>query len=360
MLIPNIAWANISAPPEPSRGNITGQGFFKQISVLSEDLTINLSEVTKHGNAIIRAHYKIYTPVSIKNLELIFVANNLTESKYLVEIDDQFVNGYLKKFDTIPSIWFPPDSVLFQSKKIPFLYTHEGLISFVIDSLSAGEHTLSVSYEADISEWYEHDELSITRAFVYILKPYQGWKEFKNLNLNIFIPDGWDYSTNLEMEQHGSSAIHGFWEELPAHHLAITFRPKEGGVRIVSLLCVLIIGVGAAFVLILWMKIVATYRVREKKSKIIQIGNDILVAFVATVLFYIIYAYEPELKKYLLDNHLNPFYTYGNGYFIIAFPVIWFLALIPVGFVDYFLTSSIKNKLSAGVDKSAVGETANE
>jgi len=336
-LISNIAWANLARPPEPKNGNILGQGDLQSISVLSEELRIDLSEVAQGGDAKIRAYYKIYSPTPVTDLELIFVANNLTNSRYLVEIDDQFVDGYIRELALTPS-----DSVMFKSNKIPFHYTNEGLIAFSVNYITAGEHTLEISYEANVAEWYESDELSITRAFVYILKPYEGWKEFRNLNLILYMPSGWEYTSNLEMESHPNAphVTSGFWEELPAHHLAITFRPKEKGVTILSFLFVISCVLVFIFLSQLWMLTVIKFRLKKNRSKIIQIISDIFLSFMATVFFLTVYLFEPDLKRYLLDSHLNPFYTYGIAYVIFYFLIIWIISLIIILIVDYFLTKS--------------------
>ena len=58
-----------------------------------------------------------------------------------------------------------------------------------------------------------------------------------------------------------------------------------------------------------------------------------------------IYFIEPELKNHLLDDQLNPFYTYGIAYSIFASPIVLVVALIITFLADYFLTKKYKNKL---------------
>lgn len=338
------AFGNISAPPQPKEGNISGQNSFSDISVINEDLTINLSEVVDGRTAKINALYRIHVSKNLRNLNLVFVANNLTESKYMVKIDDVFVNGDLREYDSIPQGWYPPDSIDFLGNKIPFKYTHKGLIAFTIDSLSIGEHTLEVSYEADVAEWYNKEDLAITKTFVYILKPYQGWKEFKNLNLNLFIPNDWECTSNIQLDQSYPHALHGFWEELPAHHLAIAISPKQNYAESISIMFVIVSGVISLLLLVMWMYVVTNYRIKNRKHRIIQILNVIFVAFIATVILYIIYYKEADIKNHLLDGQLNPYYTYGDAYFIIVSPIIWLMAIIIAFVIDFILTKKVNSK----------------
>lgn len=338
--------ANISAPPKPRAGDITGTSQMKEITVLHEDLTINLSEVVDQGLAKVHAYYKINCPTTIKNLELVFIANNLTESKYLVELDGNFINGYLTKFDSLPDGWLPPDSIPWNGKFIPFKYNHEGLISFKIDSIPPGEHTLSVSYEADIAQWYENDDLSIYRAFVYILKPSKSnWKQFNTLNTNIFIPGDWDYTSNVPLERHVTDGLHGYWDKIPSPYLSIVIKAPTAKARIYSAL--FLVGTWVIYIglVIYWMNKVIKFRMNRKYKLLIKILNIILLAFITTIFFYFIYFTNHDILKIALDNNLNPWVTYGTAYYIFGFPILAIAFVIIITLLDYILSNRIQTKL---------------
>jgi hypothetical protein len=134
--------ANISAPPEPNPGHVAGNSPMGQITVLHEDLTLDLSGVARGGRVKVTANYRLQSPVTIHALELIFVANNLSGNKYRVALDGRLLAGHLRQFDTIPAGWLPPDSIGGVAGMIPFAYIHEGLIAFRIDRNARFAHPL--------------------------------------------------------------------------------------------------------------------------------------------------------------------------------------------------------------------------
>jgi hypothetical protein len=345
-LIPILAQGNIAEPPEPSNGSVTGPSNFQSISVTSEHLTVDLSALKNGGKANIRAVYKISVPETLYHVELIFVANDLYKKEFSVFVDNQSTQGYLKHFDSIPSTWRAPDTILY---RVPLEYYNEGLISFTIDSITAGEHTLEVEYKANAGEHFEHLFTSIERTFVYILKPYNGWKTFKNLTLSVQLPEGWHYDSNLELSKQSDNTYQGFWEELPAHHLAIVTWPDD---RYVELLTVLyfVLSVGLLmFGLYLWIRYNAKSRLKRKQHKALQwtirILNLFFMSILTTVALFLIYLIEPELRDFLLDNHTNPFYDYGRVYLVFAAPVVLLVVLVVLIIIDLLINKRLKRDL---------------
>ena len=331
-------FANIGPPPSPSAGNLTGDSYFSHLKVLREELSINMSEIDKGKPVEVYAKYLIECPQLLKHVDLVFVANGLTESRYRVDLDGNFLNGYLSEFDTIPPTWLPPDSIKHLDRKIPYFYRHKGLISFRFDSLSAGQHTLIVNYDADASEWFDENDISITRTFVYILKPGAKWQSFKNFHLTIFHPDNWEFSSNLELERATGYSLSGDWPTLPDNYITIAIRKPSTQAIMKSTVFLVIAWISYVLVMIFWMSKVIQYRIRNNKRRIIQILNSVLVSFLAAAFFYFIYYKNQELLEKWLDNQVNPLSTYGTGYFIMGFPIIWFIAFIITMAVDYFLT----------------------
>ena len=343
--------ANISAPPEPSPGQVAGNSPMGQITVLHEDLTLDLSGVARGERVKVTALYRLQSPATVRALELIFVANNLSGNQYHVELDGRPIGGVLCAFDTIPPAWLPPDSIGGPAGKIPFGYTHEGLIAFRIDHIAAGTHTLRVTYEADAGKWFEEEDLTVTRTFVYILKPSTGWKAFKSLRTSVIVPDGWEYAANVPLTRDEPGSYRGDWPGLPGHHIAIALRKPATAARVSSILF-LIIAAGAWYALGTltgrWMRKVARYRIRRNNSRILQIINDILVSFPHAVCFYVVYALYLGGLELLLGEQMNRWVTYGTGYLLVLlFPLVWIVAFGLTVVVDYRLTQRVKKDLVA-------------
>jgi hypothetical protein len=340
----NFLFANISERPKPNSGNIIGTSAMRNISVLHEDLSINISDVVNNGLVHVNAIYKINCLKGIHLLDLVFVANNLTESRYRVNIDGEFTNGQLLPFDTIPHSWLPPDSILWNNKLIPYKYTYEGLISFRIDSLSVGEHTLEVSYDAEASSWFESEDLAQFRTLVYILRPSDTWENFGSININIFIPESWDFSSNLTFDRHDPHALHGYWKKLPADFLSIAIHKPTTKANIISLLFQVISWTILVILLIWWLSKVAKSTIAKKSKRIIHVTHCFFISLIISIAFYVIYFYKYDLLKLMLDDNLNPMVTYGKEYDIFGFPLVWIFAFILTLLIDYFNTRRLKHR----------------
>jgi hypothetical protein len=278
------------------------------------------------------------------------VANNLSGNKYRVEQDGRLLPGHLRDFDTIPPAWLPPDSIKGVSGTIPFAYTYKGLIAFRLDRITPGTHTLRVAYEADAGEWFSEDDLVVTRTFVYILKPSTGWKQFKSLRAKVIVPDGWHYTANLPLTEDESGGYRGDWNTLPAHHLAIALRKSATAARTGTVLFLVIAGLfwyALGMLAGRWMRKVARYRIRRNDSRILQVLNDIVISFPHAVYFYVVYFLYFEVQARLLAGQLNPWRTYGTGYFVLLFPLVWIVALGLTLAADYRLTQGVKKDLVA-------------
>ena len=344
-LFANTAVANIGDTPLPRTGNITGDSYLKHLTILREELVINLSEINEGKPVRVRAKYVIACPQLLRNVDLVFIANNLTESRYRVDLDGNFLNGYLTEYNTIPSTWLPPDSIIWLGNRIPYNYSHRGLISFRFDSLTQGEHTLIVDYDAEASEWFEDDDLSTVRTFVYILKPTDNWKSFENFHLVVFTPDNWEFSSNLNLKRATSNALSGDWSEIPDQYLSIAIRKPAANARIYSI--IFLAGTWVSFIIIIgyWMARIIRYRLQNNKGRLIQFLNSFLVSILVSVFFFFIYFKNHDLLNLWLDNQLNPLVTHGTGYYIMTFPFVWIVAALIVFCVDYILTKRVKERL---------------
>lgn len=334
--------ANIGDTPSPRHGNVTGDSYLKNLTVLREELVINLSDIHKGKPVLVRATYIINCSQLLRNVDLVFVANNLTESRYRVDLDGHFLNGYLTEYDTIPTNWLPPDSIVWLGDKIPYRYTHRGLISFRFDSLTQGEHILIVDYDAEASEWFEEGDLAMVRTFVYILKPTDNWKSFENFHLVVFTPHNWEFISNLNLKRETSNALTGDWVQLPDQYLSIAIRKPPDKARIYSI--IFLVSAWTGFILLagFWMIKVIKYRLQNNKGRIIQFLNSFLISIVVTVFFFFIYYKNQDFLKLWLENQLSPLVTYGTGYYIMAFPIAWFMAAIIVFITDSILTKMVK------------------
>ncbi len=348
LLAAHWSMANISAPPEPDPAQVTGNSPMGQITVLHEDLTLDLRGLARGKPVRVTAVYTLQCPVAVNGLELIFVANNLSGNTYRVELDGRIIAGRLREFDTIPTAWLPPDSIGGPDGKIPFGYTHEGLVDFRMDSIAAGTHTLRVAYEAKAGEWFEEDDLVVTRTFAYILKPSTGWKGFKSLQTHLKVPDGWAFTSNVAFTGGESGEYRGDWAALPAHHLSVALRKSATVAHLGAVFVLIVAGIvwyALGALAARWMIKVARYRIRRNDSRILQMINDIFISFPHAVCFYVTCFLYFESLIFLLDGQLRPGGMSGMGYTVFFFPLVWIVALGLTIAADYRLTQRVKKDL---------------
>lgn len=343
-LLISAAQANMSAPPEPRKGNITGDSYLKNLKVLNENLLIDMGGVAKGLPIKVRANYTIRCSQTLRDIDLVFIANNLTESRYKVTIDDRFVNGYLTEFKTIPSSWLPPDSVISLNGAIPYQYSTKGLIAFKLDSLTAGEHTLTVDYDAETSTWFTNKDFTQTHTFVYILRPTEDWQSFENLNLTVFIPDEWEFASNLKLEGHEHSYT-GHWENLPARYLSVTIRKPPGNIELKGDLFFWVSLIAFAILSLLWQYRVARWRVERLKNRVYQVLNTLVVAILADIYFFYIYFESRDLYSQWTEGQLNPIIRHGEGYIVLLFPVLGFFIWLFLFFADLLFVYLVRRRL---------------
>lgn len=342
----NLLFANISAPPEPFAGNIIGTSPMKNIAVLHEDLTMNFNDIVHRGFVHVFAKYKINCLTQISLLDLVFVANNLKDSRYKVTIDNNLINGQLLPMDSIPKSWLPPDSIKWEDKTIPYKYDSKGLISFRIDTVTLGEHILEVSYDAEASSWFDNNELAQFRTLVYILKPSDSWENFGSINLKLVIPESWDISSNLTFNKDKSNVFEGHWAKLPSDFVSIAIQKSTVEAKIASggfqIICW-----GAITLLVIWcLSRFAKYRIDGKVKGIgFTLGNAFVASFIISIAFYVIYFTHFNILSKILEDDLNPMLTHGLAYSIFGFPLIWILAFVLILMIDTFITDRLKQKV---------------
>jgi hypothetical protein len=99
------------------------------------------------------------------------------------------------------------------------------LVRFVID-LPTGTQTLAVSYRtkaAGADEGYP----TATWQFPYILAPARDWGGFGGLDVTVYFPEGWQYTTSPQLENE-AGILRGKFNDLPADILLLAVRAPVG------------------------------------------------------------------------------------------------------------------------------------
>ncbi len=331
-LVPCLTWSNTARIPNIEPAYIADEIALQDISVLNGDLSIEINK--DYYQADIKAKYHLDVANLLHESKLVFVANNLNQKKYIIKVDGKEVEGEIESLDTIPTSWLPPDSINFNEERMPVAYENTEIISFTVDSLSKGHHTLEVSYKAKVEKCREFDSKTkvYTSVIVFIFKPFN----IKNLNLKIKLPPDWEYASNIELAEN-KNVLTGFWEELPSDCISIAFRPNESKVELFSWVFVVISFFLVLYLAFRWLKFVVNYAAEKKHKNLLKVLSHFFTSVIITLTLFLIFYFETELTAYLLDGQLQPLRSYwqigllfSSPFLVIIFTSIQFI-------LDYIL-----------------------
>ncbi len=343
--------ANIAEPPRQYIGQLTGNTGIEAIEVSHELLNLDFRPLLENKPIQIKAAYTLEVETIQQNVPLIFIANNLENNDFRIVLDGQVIEGDTTSIKHAPEQWFPPETIQWRDQMLPFEYQNKGFIVFYLPMLTVGQHFLEVSYLAKPSEAFEHPYVSIWE-FVYILQPTTKWKRFQNLDLQVFIPEGWEYYSNVPLEKKGSLWV-GTWKDLPAQHLAISCNQKTTWLQVKNT----VIRVGYLllflFTVLSLLFIIIRRRILYKKGPLLEGLAIIAIVLVGAVVLNMIYFKQTEWWYEQLGWQANPYLGYGSGYIIIlTVPVTAIILSIIVPVVIHFMKKYLVKKYQQNIAKA--------
>lgn len=322
LLAPRLSRANMAAPPKPHTGDIAGSNVLRSLSVLREDLRLDLTPLAENHPAAIFARYVIESPRALHDVELLFIACGLDENPYHVTLDGHPLPGRLVSYDSIPEVWKSPKHRNDANNGQQQDYSLPGIISFR-GSLTAGRHIITVNYQASASEDFDPKGQILTRTqgVDYILKPTEDWHSFDHLHLAVRVPDGWSIATNLPLPTDSAGYHTGYWPKLPATQLHITTQKSATPARTTVRLLM------AGQWLLLLGGIYWWLRHSRRQSWAVALG--------ATLFYFVLDVIEDGVLSNMLGSEMNRQISYDKGYYLLTdilyFPFVW-LALTMVLF----------------------------
>lgn len=224
--------ANMAAPSQGGQ-TLTEPVGVKNIEIINEDLTFDFRQLGDETVPVrerfidVQAVYEVNNPTDIPKLDLVFVI--VSESKnFRFFLDDTEV-----KTEAIDNAdfadrktWKVPSQTPFEGKELMYNPYNGNLKSAKFSlKLSKGKHTLKAKYKAEPTV---NQNVGLTKAwqFAYLLAPARDWKSFGGLKLNIKIPAGWSFDSNLKLER-TDDGLAGKFAVIPADAITVTTQlPK--------------------------------------------------------------------------------------------------------------------------------------
>ena len=216
-------WGDLAAEPSG----------LKAVAVSGEKLTIDLRPLATLQRVQVEAIYQLHNPENSKRLKLVFVAGTVDVSAFQVRLDNQVLEssrvsaGEISKYGVhIPESWQRINSMPGIDRAETYArWSQWTLVRFAVE-IPSGTHTLAVSYTAKAAGTDEGYPTA-TWQFPYILAPARDWGSFGGLDVTVYFPEGWQYTTSPPMENE-AGILRGTFSELPADILQLAFRAPVG------------------------------------------------------------------------------------------------------------------------------------
>lgn len=228
---PNVAWSN--AGPVASSGTLSGEPVVRtSILIEKEDLLIDFRSLKSSLEVRVNATYHLSNPGSAEEIELAFAFGSEGTSQHEIQVNGGKIGGAVTADEDFPvsENWFPPRTTpALDDWETPLRFSMWGKVKPLLfkAEIPPGKSTLEVSYVESARVYYAQPAL--LRQFIYILAPARGWSDFKNLNLRVIPPEGWQIAASLPLNPHNDSLV-GDFRELPADAIAFTLRPHVSSV----------------------------------------------------------------------------------------------------------------------------------
>lgn len=345
-LLHSAAQANIGMINYPGEGQMTGSPFISRHCVITkEELSVDLRPMENLQPAIVNATYYFTSDTVSDHITLILVAANLSRADFSITLDDQPVHGDTVAVNGLPQEWL----ALHAADTDPYWQTFYDerttrYIRFVI-AIDSGAHVLNATYSANTARDI-HFGYAMHHRFAYALSPAKDWKAYNNLQLEVFLPEGWAYSSNLELDRNGDQ-LSGQWDQLPAQYLYVTTGIQEVNATDLQ----------NGYLYALWTIIaVIFFRQFAKRIRGYFAGTTSESAYwlfplaavpISVVAMTVVFLARVWFLKLFYGNQLSPALGFGDGYAVMAAAYLMFLALFGT-YVLLLVLAAIASVLKTG------------
>ncbi|MBI4853982.1 MAG: hypothetical protein HY819_19465 [Acidobacteria bacterium] len=254
--------------------------------------------------AFIETLYKIRNDKAPQNITLTFFGDIMSftpNTKSGVWLNDQAV--VMENFDPtekdLPINWGIPNFTpsVNGNWRIPYRpLIKSPIVKFNLE-VPTGTHTLKVAYFAQPSTYLQGEE-TIPWQFVYVLTPARDWVGFSNLDTTIYIPKGWQFSSNVKLTAEGEM-LKGSWQSLPANSLSLTIQIPSPNFFKLGILAWLI---GLALCLSLGNLTGKLLR-RYKKSLVLAMPISFILGIIWVLLVFFLVSYDQNHLKFLVGEN---------------------------------------------------------
>lgn len=219
--------ANMSSPWTPGLGLGEPAGELSDIHVVSEILQFDLRPLAVGGQGRVKALYRLDNRGDARTLPLVFVGPGLETST--ITLDGQSVPARELQDLEVPETWELPaniPSISGNEINVEFLDRNLKGLEFEI-ALPSGTCEVSVEYTFTPSTYHPMSRVYREYQVGYSLAPGRTWASFGELEIQVLLPSGFRWTSNLDFEEQ-DGVLQARSQGLPADHVLISLG-KIGG-----------------------------------------------------------------------------------------------------------------------------------
>ena len=223
-VMPGTARANVG-PPSSGGQPVAEPLGVASVSILREQLTIDLRPLAKERPVEVQAGYELSNPHESQTVELAFASGAAGIRGFRVWLDEKPLSSQPRPELQLPASWQPPaETPGLDGRALEYLaYERHDVTPFVFTlTLPPGRSRLTVRYTAEAARSHV-GQPTVARQFGYALAPAAAWKSFGGLDLEVHLPAGWQAAVAPSLAREGD-LLHGEFEQLPADALALTLQ----------------------------------------------------------------------------------------------------------------------------------------
>jgi hypothetical protein len=227
--MPSPAWANFAWP---FLGVVNSEAWgVKEITITAEHLVIDLRPLASADPARVEVHYELNNSGGPRHFDLLFVSGEVKLSEFEALVNDRLVETRVLSWQESQDLWTRAPKSWRPPHKAPGLEGGETfygyrksemeLVTLPVE-LPSGPSTLRVRYLAHACGTDERP--TITWQFPYVLAPAREWGGFDRLDVDVYLPAGWEGRSTPALEREGDG-LRGSFEGVPADALMIATGP---------------------------------------------------------------------------------------------------------------------------------------
>jgi hypothetical protein len=221
------AWANF-APR--FWGDIASEpAGFKEVTINQEQLVIDLRPLVRAEPARVEATYNLLNCGASKHLDLLFISGEVGVADFEARLDGKLLLTRLlpaaeaaRLWKSAPESWRPPRESPGLAENETFYVLRDygrpwDMVGLSLE-LPPGPSTLRVKYSTHACGTAERP--TVTWQLPYVLAPAREWGGFGQLDVLVYLPNGWEARSTPALDRHGDT-LRGNFEGIPADALMI-------------------------------------------------------------------------------------------------------------------------------------------